>query len=132
MDLVVAAYDLSKRLPPEERFGLQAHIRSAAASIPANVADGQSCGKDGRFLAHVAIAQGSLGELETHFEIARRLKFVAAGELQKVEPHLVRTGQLLHGLKRSLQKRRLATLRQNASVVLLGLLLACGLLAALG
>ena len=65
MDLAVIAYETSKRLPPAERFELTAQIRRAAVSIPANVAEGQGCGREGRYLYHVRIALGSLAELAT-------------------------------------------------------------------
>jgi four helix bundle protein len=133
MELAVVAYDLSKRLPPSERFELSAQIRRAAVSIPANVAEGQSCGKDGRYLAHVSIAQGSLGELETHFELSRRLRFLGDDDLKAVEQVLARTGQLLNGLGRSLRKRRLACLKGATRLALLcGLLFCARFLAVLG
>ena len=105
MELTVIAYETSKALPALEKYELSAQIRRAAVSVPANIAEGQSCGSNRRFINHVRIAQGSLGELETHFEIARRLGFLTGNDLEHVEQLLRRTGQLLHGLKRSLRRK---------------------------
>jgi four helix bundle protein len=49
MKLAVACYRTAKRLPQEERFELSAQIRSAAVSVPSNIAEGFSTGSDGLF-----------------------------------------------------------------------------------
>jgi S23 ribosomal protein len=59
MRLVVAVYDLVRRLPKEENYGLSDQMRRAAISIPSNIAEGNArCSvKD---MAHFFyIAQGS-------------------------------------------------------------------------
>ena len=106
MDLSVGVYSVSMRLPTEERFGLMSQMRRAAVSVPSNVAEGHSHGKDGRYIEHVRVALGSLGELSTELELALRLKFLASADLQDVDRQVVRTRQLLYGLLRSLRKRR--------------------------
>jgi four helix bundle protein len=105
MDLAVAVYPVSGRLPDSERFDLRRQINRSAASIPANVAEGQGNGPGRRYLNHVRIAQGSLAELETHLELCVRLKFLTAKDVTPLNEKLVRTGQLLHGLARSLRPR---------------------------
>ncbi len=108
MDLSVRVYSVSMSLPPEERFGLTSQMRRASVSVPSNVAEGQSHGKNGRYLEHVRVAIGSLGELSTELELARRLKFLSSADLLEVERQLVTTRRLLFGLLRSLRKKRLA------------------------
>ena len=88
-----------------ERFELSAQIRRAAVSVPSNVAEGHAVGRSLRFLYHVRIALGSLGELETDFEIARRLGMLSSEDLVELNEHIARSGQLLHGLARSLRLR---------------------------
>ena len=120
IELVLISYELAKRLPLTERFELSAQIRRAAVSVPSNVAEGQAVGKSLRFLYHVRIALGSLGELETDFEIARRLGMLSSDDLAELNAHIARAGQLLHGLARSLRFR----LRTQATrcLAVLGLL----------
>lgn len=84
MELALTTYELAVRLPASERFELSQQIRRAATSIPANVAEGHATGKDGLFLRHVCIALGSLAELDTELELARRLGFLTANELAAV------------------------------------------------
>jgi four helix bundle protein len=131
MDLGVLVYELVQHIPSSEKYELSAQMRRASVSIPSNVAEGQSYGTDGRYLHHVNIAIGSLGELETQLEFCRRLRFVGEGNLHSVEQQLARARQLLYGLRRSLRKRRLV--RVGRSLALLGgLLLGGGLFPILG
>jgi four helix bundle protein len=104
MDLVVTAYDLAEKLPRSERFELGAQIRRAAVSIPSNIAEGHAAGARQRYLNHVRIAVGSLAELDTQVDIAIRLAFLSAEDVAVAAQQLTRTGQLLHGLARSLQE----------------------------
>jgi four helix bundle protein len=101
MELTVVVYELVKHLPADERFELSAQIRRAAISIPANVAEGQACGEDGRYIHHLRIAIGSAGELETHLELTRRLRLLSDQQLGPAELLIARVGQLLHGLLRN-------------------------------
>src|SRR5262245_16265723 len=104
MDLVVAVYDLASRLPQTERYELSAQVRRAVVSIPSNVAEGYAY-RGRRFLHHVRIALGSLAELDTQLEAAQRLGLLGPDLIAGIRPQLDRTGQLLHGLLRSLLLR---------------------------
>ena len=107
MNLAVVIYGVAKDLPQSEQFGLSSQIRRAAVSVPSNVAEGQACGEDGRYIHHLRLAIGSLGELSTQIEIAARLVMLPPALASKAEEHVARTGQVLHGLLRyRLQKRR--------------------------
>jgi four helix bundle protein len=89
-----------------KRFGLTSQARRAVVSIPSNVAEGHARRSDAVFLNHVKIALGSAAELSTQVEAAQRLGFldeaVAAALLAETE----RTRQMLHGLRRSLERSR--------------------------
>lgn len=107
MDLVLTTYALAAKLPATERFELGAQLRRAAVSIPSNIAEGHAGGTRQRYLNHVRIAVGSLAELETQLEIARRLKFLSIGDTTTATEQLSQTRQLLQGLLRALKKARL-------------------------
>jgi four helix bundle protein len=102
MGLAVAAHILARSFPAEHRFELASQIRRSATSIPSNVAEGHAQRGDRVFLRHIRIALGSLAELETQLELAMRLGIVRPEGLSQVNGHIVRTGQLLHGLRRTL------------------------------
>jgi four helix bundle protein len=120
MDRVVMAYRLIARLSPDERYELSAQLRKAAVSVPSNVAEGQGYGKGPRYLHHVRIALCSLAELETQFEVARRLRLLPEDDLSEVEDQIQRTGQLLHGLARSLRRQQMrdATIAGSAILIM--------------
>jgi four helix bundle protein len=74
--LVLAVYRDTTAFPADERFGLTAHLRKTALSIPSNIAEG--CGRQtdrdlGRFLS---IAAGSANELDYQLLLARDLGFL--------------------------------------------------------
>lgn len=120
MDLVVTTYEVSGVFPRTEQFALASQMQRAAVSIPSNVAEGHATGPGKRYLNHVRIALGSLGELATQTEIAVRLKYVDPDALIKIEQQLTRTRQLLSGLHRSLRRRQLSTTALACAVFLAG------------
>ena len=103
IELVVGIYRVTRRWPREELFGLTDQVRRAAVSIPANIAEGQ--GRDSRkeFLHHLAIADGSLHEVETHLIISQRLDYTDEATCDTLLNQASEVGRLLHGLKRSLR-----------------------------
>ena len=104
--LVVTVYALVKRLPDSERFGLISQMRRAAVSVPSNVAEGQATGPGGLYRRHVRIAMGSWAELVTHLAVISALGLLEPPMVKDLESDLDRTGQLLHGLDRSLRRKR--------------------------
>ncbi len=98
MDLVVSSYESAKRLPGHELYGLIAQIERAAVSIPANIAEGHGRRHRGDYLHHLSIARGSLLELETHFLIAVRLKYLQANDVQLILKSTDELGRMISGL----------------------------------
>ena len=62
MDLATECYRVTKAFPKDELFGMTSQIRRSAASIPANIAEGQGREHTKEFLSYVSIARGSLVE----------------------------------------------------------------------
>jgi four helix bundle protein len=78
-------------------------IRRAAASIPANIAEGYGRGNKGFYIQFLRFAQGSCKELETHVLLASRVLGVVATEPGPVLDQADVVGRMLRGLIRSLE-----------------------------
>src|SRR3989338_3130572 len=75
IELVVLVYRYTGQFPAAEQYGLTSQMRRAAVSIPSNIAEGsRRRGKDIR--QFLLIAFGSCSELETQFEVSKRLKYI--------------------------------------------------------
>jgi four helix bundle protein len=82
---VIDVYKHSRGFPADERFGLTAHLRKSATSVPSNIAEG--CGREGerelsRFLS---IAAGSASESEYQLLLARDLGYLKPNEHQTLD-----------------------------------------------
>jgi four helix bundle protein len=78
-------------------------MRRAAVSIPSNIAEGY--GRGGKDYARfVAIAYGSLLELETQTELAGRLGFLESGLTTDLLTEMSEIGRKLNALRTSLLK----------------------------
>jgi four helix bundle protein len=80
MHLVVAVYKLTKCFPKTEIYGLASQIQRAAVSVPSNIAEGHALKQTQAYTRHLAIANGSLAELETQLDIANRLGYLKPRE----------------------------------------------------
>ena len=105
MDLAQECYRVTKAFPKEELFGMTSQIRRAAASIPANIAEGQGRLHTKEFLNHLSMARGSLTELETHLILSQRVGLLSQVDLGNLLQVTDRVSRMISGLRRSLQKR---------------------------
>jgi four helix bundle protein len=106
MALVTQCYRVAEGLPRSEVFGLALQVRRSAVSVPSNIAEGHGRSATGDYLRHLAIAHGSLMELETQIEIAGRLGFVKDEQVAAVLRETGDLGRMIHGLVRNLKARR--------------------------
>jgi four helix bundle protein len=105
MDLVVRSYELAKRLPSNETYGLASQIQRAAVSVPANIAEGYGRHHLGDYLHHLSIANGSLKELETHLLVAQRLSFLREDQIEPALQLASEVGRILRGLVQGLRRK---------------------------
>ena len=105
MDLAEECYKATKRFPKEEMFGMTSQIRRAAASIPANIAEGQGRQSTKEFLNFLSIARGSLMEVQTHLLLAQRVGLLSAADLDPLLSLCERISQMISRLRQALEKK---------------------------
>src|SRR3972149_745260 len=105
MDLASAAYELVAKLPSHEQFGLCSQIRRAAASLPANIAEGHARDSTKEFLHHLSFARGSLAELETFLALTVELGYRNVAQIVPLLDRCEEIGRMLRGLQKSLKER---------------------------
>lgn len=73
MKLVEIIYQVTRKLPQEELFGLRSQMCRAAVSLPSNIAEGYRRGSRKEYAQFLRNAYGSGSELETQLEIMKRV-----------------------------------------------------------
>ena len=100
MDLVTAVYQVTEKFPREERYSLTDQIRRAAVSIPSNIAEGAARQTRKEFVNYLHIARGSLSELDTQLELAKRLGYLGEKTGDSLDVQVERIDKMISGLIR--------------------------------
>jgi four helix bundle protein len=103
--LVKLVYALTRSWPREELYTLTSQIRRAAISVPSNVAEGQGLKTAKHFLHHLAIAYGSLMEVETQLQLGFELGYIQREQLDSAIGFTNELGRIINGLRQSIARR---------------------------
>ena len=103
MAVAEQCYHLTRSFPKAELFGMTSQIRRAAASIPANIAEGYGREQRNEYIRFLRIAQGSLKELETHLLLSERCQLTTAHHTAPILATCTSLGKMLRSLIRRLQ-----------------------------
>jgi four helix bundle protein len=100
-----AMYQVAKRLPDEEKFGLVSQIRRAAVSLTNNIAEGH-----GRFhfldqIKFLLHSRGSLEELLDDLNVCEDETFLPVEEVELLRREGWRVHKLINGYVRFLRSR---------------------------
>ena len=102
MDLVEQVYELTKKLPREEVYGLTSQLRRAAVSVPSNIAEGAASHSTVQFRNYLSVAIGSLNELATQLEIIQRIGYVNSGDAADAQALVDVCLAVTYGLRKTL------------------------------
>lgn len=102
MDLAVRIYQHSKRFPNSEVYGLCSQITRAAASVPANIAEGNARGSTKDYSRFLGIAKGSLMEVETFLTLAVRLGYLQENEITETQGLIIEISKMLTAIRSKL------------------------------
>jgi len=76
-------YNLTKKFPKEENYGLTSQITRATVSIGSNIAEGFDRYSKKDFTRFLIIARGSISEIQNNLYIALDLKYINQNDFQE-------------------------------------------------
>jgi len=105
MKVASEIYELTRRFPSEERFGLTQQLRRSSVSIPSNIAEGAGRNTTGEFNHFLGIANGSSCEAQTQLILAERLGYITELESQRTVQQIEKVKNMNFKLQRSIQHK---------------------------
>jgi len=98
MEIVEDVYNLSKRLPMEEKYGIVSQMKRAAVSIPSNIAEGHSRNYNKVFIQFLRTSLGSVSELNTLILLTVNLKMINKTEIVLLEDKIDHISKMISKL----------------------------------
>ena len=95
-EVAVLIYQLTKKFPNDELFGITSQMRRAAVSVPSNIVEGCARESQNEYFRFLEIAFGSLRELHYQFDLSKKL-----GYLNELDSDNCREKIILTFIKRS-------------------------------
>jgi four helix bundle protein len=96
--LTLDVYGATGSFPRQETYGLISQLQRAAASVPANIAEGCGCATDAEFKRFLQIAMRSASELEYHLLLARDLGYLITDVYSLLSTATVEVKKMLSAL----------------------------------
>jgi four helix bundle protein len=91
-----------KKIRNAQYASLRNQLFRAAASIPANIAEGRRQESDKEFARFLRYALNSSSELESHLILARGCQAISDGDFRSLVSQTIRVRKMLYALLRSL------------------------------
>ncbi len=104
LEYIDFVFELTKKFPKEEMFGLTSQFRRAADSIALNLGEGYG-ETFGLFFRYMKIAAGSTRECVVCTTLAYRRKYITETEKNKSREKLVELSKMSSGLKKYVRKK---------------------------
>lgn len=73
-------YNITKKFPNNEQYGLTSQIRRSSSSIPTNIVEGSGQLNNGNLIRFLGIAKGSAFETEYQLLLAKDLQYITNEE----------------------------------------------------
>jgi four helix bundle protein len=99
MDLAVFVYRFTFRFPPNEIYRLVAQVTRSAASVPANIAEGNARATKRDYSNFLAIAKGSLMETETFVMLSVRLGYASQADAEPILNLITEISKMLTAIR---------------------------------
>lgn len=76
-------------------YGLRSQMTRCAVSVPPNIAEGHGRAGSREFANFLSFARGSLSELDTHLELAIRLRYLQRNDCATANSLATEVGKML-------------------------------------
>jgi len=96
--LVLEIYEITKKFPKEEMFGLVNQMRRAVISITSNIAEGFSRNSFKEKLQFYSRAQGSVTELQNQLLAAKDIGYISKEKFDNIAQQTVKVHKIINGL----------------------------------
>ena len=100
--LVLATYEVTKKYPDDEKYGLVSQMRRAAIPVASNIAEGTDRPSQRDRLHFHDMARTSLGELKYQILLSYDSKYMTTSTAKHLTECAREVGRMLRGLDRSL------------------------------
>lgn len=97
IDLAKSCFEMSRKFPETEHYGLGYQLRRTVAIIPSNVAAAASRKHGKESLRHLFRARDLIYEVESHLYLSQKLEFISEEELNEKLELLNTAKRLLFG-----------------------------------
>ena len=102
--LAIQLYEISKRLPREEIYGITSQLRRASLSVPLNIAEGYGRKANPRdYRQFLYVAKGSSNEVQVLLDFIRDLGYVSEEEHDALYSQYDEVQKLLFGIIRNIE-----------------------------
>jgi len=98
IELVKMVYELIRKFPKYETYGLADQLRRSSVSVPSNIAEGQARQHTREFKQFLYISLGSISEVDTQIIIAEQLDYISAQDAKELQQLIVEIQKMLRTL----------------------------------
>lgn len=105
-ELVKLIYQLTRKFPKEETYGLTSQLRRAAVSVPSNIAEVWGRNRTGYFSLGLCYSRGSIHEVESQLLNAIDLEYTTEAETSNVMDLIMRCSSGLLNFMSKLETKR--------------------------
>ncbi len=105
MQVALEVYRLVRFFPREETYGMRAQMTRAAVSVPSNIAEGWTRESKAEKRQFLAIAQGSLAELETQLTLCEEIGWLSLMQIKALRERIDETSRMLTTFRQRLRSQ---------------------------
>ncbi len=105
LDFANDIYDLTKKYPKSEQFGLVSQLRRASISVVSNIAEGYGKYKKKEKTYYYRIARGSAHECVPQLTISLKQEFIPGDDFNELYQTCFELARRLSGLINSIKQR---------------------------